>query len=145
MGRIWYPLLVLVGATHVVSAQKPVVSTPSLRADPNFACSAEPTSTPIPELWSPYPGELRAQLIIGKDGRVTDATSVMSTYAPDQTQAALKVLKTWEFVPATKNGSVASLKMNTTIRFSKKSATLEFGFLWPKGGRGCLRWPMPSM
>jgi outer membrane biosynthesis protein TonB len=90
----------------------------------------------MPELWSSYPGELRAELIIGKAGEVADATAVMSTYAPEQTQAALKILKTWEFVPATKNGHVISLKMNTAIRFSKTSATLEFEFLYPKGERG---------
>jgi hypothetical protein len=145
MGRTWYSLLILVGATHVVAAQNPVVSTPNLRADPHFACSAEPTSTPIPELWSPYPGELRAQLILGRDGGVTNATPFMSTYAPDQTQAALRVLTTWQFVPATVNGKSVSVKMNTTIRFSKESATLEFEFLWPKGERGCIRWPMPTM
>jgi len=145
MGRIWYSLLFLLVATRGVSAQEPLASTPSLRSDLDFACSAEPRRTPIPELWTPYPGELRAELIIGKNGEVTDANAVMSTYAPDQTQAALKVLKTWEFVPATKNGNVISLKMNTTVRFSKTSATLEFGFLYPKGERGCIRWPMPTM
>jgi hypothetical protein len=145
MGRIWYSLLFLLVTIHVVSAQEPLASTPSLRTDPDSACSVEPRRTPIPELWSPYPGELRAELIIRATGELTDATAVMSTYSPDQTEAALKVLNTWEFVPATKNGKVVSLKVNGILRFSKTSATLEFEFLYPKGERGCIRWPMPSM
>ena len=118
---------------------------PSFRTSPAFACSAEPRHTPIPELWSPYPGELRAELIIRTNGEVTGATVVNSTYSPEQTAVAIKVLKTWEFEPATKNGKVVSLKMNAILRFSKTSASLEFEFLFPKGQRGCMRWPMPLM
>ena len=145
MSRTWHSLLFLLVAIHVVAAQEPLASTPSLRTDINFACSVEPRRTPIPELWSPYPGEFRAELIIGQKGEVTDARAVRSTYSPDQTEAALKALKSWEFVPATKNGNVVSLKMNATIRVSKTSSTLEFEFGYPKGHRGCIRWPMPTM
>jgi TonB family protein len=141
MGRIWRWLLFLLTLSHFLCAQEPLASTPSLRTDPQFSCSVEPLRTPLPELWSQYPGELRAELIIGRNGEVTEATALESAYSSNRTEAALKVLRTWEFVPATKNGNGVSLKMNATLRFSKTSATLEFEFLYPKGQRGCIHWP----
>jgi TonB family protein len=102
MGLTRYSFLILLVTTHFLCAQQPLASTPSLRTDPHFACSVEPLRIAIPELWSPYPGELRVKLIIRNNGEVTDVTTVESTYSPDQTEAALKVLRTWEFLPATK-------------------------------------------
>jgi hypothetical protein len=37
------------------------------------------------------------------------------------------------------------VKTNAALRFSKTYATLQFEFLYPKGERGCIHWPMISM
>lgn len=129
--------------THRMSAQEARPSTPSLRASRDFLCSAEPRVTPVPELWSAYPGELRSELIVNANGEVADARIIQSTFSPGDTESAIKVLKTWQFEPATKNGNVVSLRMNVTLTFSKTSAALQFEFLFPDGQRGCIQRGMP--
>jgi len=134
MSRSWLSLVItLLLTTHLLPAQEPIPSTPSLRADPDFQCSVEPRLTPIPELWSAYPGELRAELIIKFNGLVADAKPVKSTYSPDQTESAMKVLKTWQFEPAMKNGHAVSVRMDVALTFSNTSANLKFEFPFLRG------------
>ncbi len=141
----WFWLLMLLATAHFVRAQEPVVSTPDLRTNRDFACSVEPRLTPIPELWSIYPGELRVDLVIGSTGEVKEAKAVKSSFAPGDTESALKILKTWRFDPATKNAYPVSLHESVSLIFSTTSANLKFEFLFPNGKRGCVRMPMPTM
>jgi TonB family protein len=144
MGRGWLSLVIaLLLMTRLMSAQEARPSTPSMRASSDFLCSAEPRVTPIPELWSTYPGELRSELIVKADGEVADAKVIKSTFPPGDTESAIKVLKTWQFEPATKNGKAVSLWMGVTLSFSKTSATLQFEFFYPDGQRGCIARGMP--
>ena len=144
MTRGWLSLTILVLMGDLMYAQEARPSTPELRASRDFLCSAEPRVTPIPELWPAGPGELHSELIIKADGEVGDARVVQSTFPTSTTEAAVKVLKTWQFEPATKNGYVVSLRMNVTITFSKTSEALQFEFLYPEGQRGCIALGMPS-
>jgi TonB family protein len=102
--RGWLSLTILVLMGDLMYAQEARPSTPELRASRDFLCSAEPRVTPIPELWPAGPGELHSELIIKADGEVGDARVVQSTFPTSTTEAAVKVLKTWQFEPATKNG-----------------------------------------
>ncbi len=136
-------VMMLVSATSLQS-QSPRPAG-SQRTDQTLACSVEPLHTPMPDLWTPRTGEFRAQFVVRRSGEVTDIDVLRSTYTPEQTESAMTVLRTWKFEPATKNGQAVSVRMNVGLRFTRASANIALQFVWPKGHRGCVPFPMPTM
>jgi hypothetical protein len=136
--------VVLVLSATTLYAQRVQPLTFSKRADQRFACSAEPRHTPFPDLWTEYPGEFRAEMVVQKDGGIGEVRVVKTTYAPDETESAVKTVRSWRFEPATKNGYPVSLRMNLVITTTKNSEKITFAFGFPKGQRGCVPFPMPT-
>jgi len=63
-------------------------------------------------------GYVIAEVIIGPDGRVSDAKVIKSQALLDQ--AALDAVRQWEYAPPTLNGAPISVIMTVTVIFSLK-------------------------
>jgi TonB family protein len=59
------------------------------------------------------------RLVVGTDGATHDIT-VARSLSPEFDAAAMEVVKTWRFSPATKNGKPISLRMDVQIDFHLK-------------------------
>ena len=134
-------VLSVVFGTLLRGQSRPRIS--SQRTDQSLACSVEPRHTPLPDLWTTQGGEIRATLVVGRGGEVADVNVARTTYTPDKTEAAVKVVRSWRFEPATKNGQVVAVRVHAVITFTKTAANIAFRFDWPKGQRGCVPFPMP--
>ena len=71
---------------------------------------------PIKERKAGHEGRVILALVVGTDGATHDIT-VARSLSPELDAAAIEVVKTWKFSPATKNGKPISLRMDVQVTF----------------------------
>jgi protein TonB len=128
-----FPLLLLLVWFQVVGQDSPqprwgAVQSGLCRGDEKDSpdCITPPLATYSPE--PEYPkkegkagreGEVILRLVVGTDGATHDIT-VARSLSPEFDAAAMEVVKTWRFSPATKNGKPISLRMDVQVGFHLK-------------------------
>ncbi len=128
-------LLLAVGAV----GQSTVDKLPSAADAPDKRpeiCTAEPIDTPLPQ-WTQ--GSLKAELLIGSDGKVYDTRTIVTSYAEAGTAAVVKVLRTWRFKPTYLRGHYVNAKLIVEMESSKSELRIRFP------GSGCKYSGFPTM
>jgi protein TonB len=82
-----------------------------------------PVHCPMPSAFAPLHSPnamVRLRLNVDEDGDVTEATILISSGSRELDDAALDVIRYWEYAPATRNGRNIPGAVIETIKFSRR-------------------------